>query len=112
MQHPTAIAGPDEVFGSAISIRIPDDCWERSDGLEGESDIPERYHLRPFLTINGCPMHLEAWRVVEPATSSYAQEHYYAEDFDNLFAAVGADGSWQTTTIKGHEYILVASPFC
>ncbi|HEY1292853.1 MAG TPA: hypothetical protein VGJ60_07240 [Chloroflexota bacterium] len=91
-----------------VQITIPDDAWEPNDGL-----ADPRSRLLATISINDCPMHLEAWEV--RVNEEGIQEPTAIEDdgdFWNLYAAVGADGHFQTVEIGGREYILVASPYC
>jgi len=89
------------------NIHIPEDAWEPNNAL-----ADPRQRLLATMSINGCPMHLEAWEV------SYDEEQGIqflvdgADDLDNLALAVGADGHFQTVEIGDREYVLVASPYC
>lgn len=92
-----------------MNITVPPSAWQPVGGDDGQS--PGR--LLATVTINGCPMHLEAWQVrvrgsmMEPAPDSVDEE-----TFNSLYYAVGADGHMQTVRIKRRRYVLVASPFC
>lgn len=93
---------------SIFSVTIPDEAWEEvNEGLE-----TPRNSLITTLVVNGLPMHLEAWRVEVVGDIQGAADSEYHDCFEQLHAAVNADGHFNTTTISGGEYILVATPHC
>lgn len=62
------------------------------------------------IVINGCDLHLEAL-----AVSRDGDMQIWSTDAGELSAlhdAVGAGGPWQTVTINGREYVLIATPYC
>lgn len=90
----------------AVRIDIPDDAWEADCiGVDG----PDR--LLTTINVNGLYMHLEAWHVRPDERGDQVCE-FDDEAFGLLHTAVGADGSFSTVTIRGREYILIASPYC
>lgn len=90
-----------------VTLDVPDELWvDEGDG-----------RLRLTLSVNGYSMHLEAWAVTYDKMFSQhladnGDEIPDDQPLDDLAAAVNADGSFETTHIRGQEYILVASPFC
>jgi hypothetical protein len=95
----------EDELNEEFAIEIPDSAWQPNDGLD---DATAR--LRVTLTVNGYHLHLEAWKV---SYHDDLQVHdAYPDDYDNLHAAVGADGWFGTITIEGSDYILLASPYC
>lgn len=68
--------------------------------------------LLAHVRLCGCDMHLEAIEV-EPTFSDTqsAADCNWSQMFDELTAAFGSDGPWDTVTIKGRKYALFAAPF-
>lgn len=97
----TPINAPTRPF----SLAIPDDAWEEC----GSSN-----RLLAQIEINGTPLHLEAWKVVEGDIGvGYEQMAVeYDEDLAKTFTSVGADAPCRTTSIRDAEYVLVATPRC
>jgi hypothetical protein len=93
---------------SSVTVTVPEHLWETNDGMDNPTD-----RLSVTLLVGRYPMHFEAWAVTydDEAMIQHAADGDDS-DLDHLFAAVGGDGSFQTTTIRGRQYILVASPFC
>jgi hypothetical protein len=91
-----------------VDVRFPEDQWHENDALED----PTVALNGPILVINGLPMHLEAWAVHDDHDGIQQADDYYAEDYEKLHEAVHADGAFTTATIRGREYIVVASPHC
>lgn len=89
-------------------ITIPDDAWEPNTAL-GDG----RARLLTKLTINGVPLHLEAW-ALEDEEDEDGVRHALVDDddLDRLVEAVGADGPFRTLEIGGRDYVLVATPYC
>jgi hypothetical protein len=93
----------------AVRVEVPDELWDENEGMENPSD-----RLRVTLLVNGhYPMHFEAWAV------TYDEDEMVQhladgddEDLDQVHAGVNGDGSFYATTIRGRDYILVATPFC
>jgi hypothetical protein len=88
-----------------VTLDVPDNLW-----------LDEEGRLRVVLLVNGYSMHLEAWPIFYDDDIEQIQ-HLADNDgidqpLDDLAAAVNADGSFNTTRIRGREYILVATPFC
>jgi hypothetical protein len=94
-----------------ISITIPDDAWEPS-GPELDPEYPEglgpETRLLAGITINGVPMHLEAYQVTNE-DGQRAADITFADDIEHLQSMQDVSG-FQTTTIRGREYVLVATP--
>jgi hypothetical protein len=91
-----------------FTVRVPDASWEENDGMDDPSD-----RLRVTLMVNGrYPMHFEAWAVTYDDNEMVQHLPDHDDDLDLFATAVGSDGSFQTISIRGREYILLASPFC
>ena len=99
-----------------VSITIPEDQWELigfdDDGNENAS------RLLATIKINGTQFHLEAVEVREGERRSSVdvdapeQEYVDAPDWIQEAIAASADGEpVQTITIKGREYVLIATPY-
>ena len=90
------------------SLTIPPDAWNEY------GEVAPRDYLITTISINGLPMHLEAWRVRRSKNDDPPQTPVGVDEehLTALYQAVGADGPMQTTRIGRWEYILVASPFC
>lgn len=88
----------------ALSLKIRDEEWQKIDG--------DDLLLGPVLSINGTPMHLEAWAVcmVDGVQTTVSERR--DEDFGHIHYAVAGDGPFETTTIRGREYVLIATPHC
>jgi hypothetical protein len=101
-------AGPD-----VPAVEIKDADWALDSG---------RYIAT--VSIAGCLMHLEAFPVTTQEVRGiggdghYFYDHHqeFPKDWDDplgaIYVAVGADGDWATTTVRGVECVLVATPFC
>jgi hypothetical protein len=77
-------------------------------------DTAPRSRLLAQINILGCAMHLEAYEVeLDPETGEYAVlDLASAASVTDIHAAVGGDGPWTTATIRGRQYVLVATPYC
>jgi hypothetical protein len=64
------------------------------------------------LVVNGLPLHLEALVVSADEHGIQRGSREADEGLAMIHQAVGADGHWQTLEIDGHEYVLIATPFC
>ena len=101
-------------------VNVPSSAWRNA----GDETDP-RARLLATLQVDCSPvgsvlLHLEAVAVDEtphargkqsPADGSY----WTGSDFDAVAGAVGVgleDGPWDTLTIRGREYVLIATPFC
>lgn len=106
---PTARVSLDTPHGTHVELLLPDETWRDN----AELDDPHArlaWGENALLTINGTPMHVEAWAVEEV---NDIQEHLEApEDLAKLHAAVHGDGPFRTTTINDRDYVLVLSPYC
>lgn len=85
-----------------FTIDIPESAWEV---------CVDESRLLAQITVNGLSMHLEAWEVYDTKDGMQCAVQH-DEDFERIFYAVGADAAFQTLTIRGREYVLVATPHC
>jgi hypothetical protein len=84
-------------------LTIRDDDW-----MNGGEDLN---HLTTILVINGTFHHLSAIRVIEDEDG---QQHAASPEFEariDALYALGGDGPFDTVTIRGGSYVLVAIPF-
>ena len=93
----------------AIKLTIPDSAWQPAG--EDEPDEWARIILRDGVTINGTGFHLEGW-AVETAAGDVQHAVSDDENLGYVHLGVGADGRWETVTIREREYVLVMSPHC
>lgn len=103
----------------AIDLRITDDQWDAIGPQYGDEPAEAKESLlwsriihRGGVRINGVGFHLEGWAVEYDEDE---HRHTALWDDDNLghvHMGVGADGSWDTVTVNGREYVLVMSPYC
>lgn len=92
----------------AANLTIPDDVWQDTKADE-DGSAPR---LLTTLVINGLHMHLEAVAVEMTAgfqTTANAEED---ERFGDLHSGAGGDGPFHTTTIRGREFVVFATPYC
>jgi hypothetical protein len=96
------------MMSNTHQVTIPDNWWRPNEALDTPTDC-----LYGTLEINGYAMHIEAWAItVDDDGLQTTVNSAYTEDFAQLHDAVHADGHFQTKTINGREYIILASPFC
>lgn len=89
-------------------LTISDDRWVAT----GNEELPggaEALLVAP-IRINDTFFHLEAWQV--EVVDSIQQALQRDEELGLIYNAVGANGHWDTVTIREREYVLVATPFC
>lgn len=55
-------------------------------------------------------MHVEAYAVERDDDMQIWTTN--ADELSAIYAAVGADGGWQTVTINDRDYVLIATPYC
>lgn len=104
-----------------LRIEIADDQWDPIGPEDEDDDTPasvaddlrwSRILYRPTLRINGVGFHLEGWAVEYDEDRHMQEAVYDDENLGHVHTGVGADGSWDTVTVNGREYVLVASPYC
>lgn len=89
------------------NLTIPEDAWEpQADSFEDPWS-----RLGAAFTINGHPLHLEAWALADDSEGIQVSLTEYPDDLDHISAISGDGGRFMTTTIKGREYMLVAYSF-
>ena len=94
----------------SLSITIPADAWEACALDDGDNPSTDKLHVS--IEINGTSMHLEAWAATDEHPLGFGQgvaDGCSQEDHDTLCGMMDVSG-FQTTTINGREYILVATP--
>lgn len=106
---------PSTTTTDVFTLSIPDEAWraagDPADTAE-ERTADERSLVTAVVTINGTFHHLVAYEVtvgddgmVTPADGDKSEE------IDGYYAAAGALGSFDTTTIGDREYVVVMTPF-
>lgn len=91
------------------SISVPDSEWK----LSGEYlDDPHR-RLLAHIVICGTSMHLEAYEAIRRSDEDGGGIRLYDDDADRALSIFVGEGGFpnDTTTIRGREYIIVATPF-
>lgn len=106
MEH---LEGARPVFDDWTQVNLPDGVWRPV----GDEDLPggEKAKLTTSITIADTRMHLDAWQV-DPDARSLQAALQDDTGLSEVAAGVGADGRFETTTIDGHEYVIVATPYC
>lgn len=89
-------------------IDIPDTAWKPV----GDEELPggEQAKLTTTITIAGTDMHLDAWQITPGDAGQGALQD--DDGLSEVAFGVGADGHFETTTIGGREYVIVATPYC
>lgn len=85
------------------SITLADDDWMPA-GDNGN-------HLTAILVINGTFHHLDAIRVYEDDAGQQRAEAPQLEAAIDGMYQIGADGPFDTVSIRGESYLLVVVPF-
>lgn len=88
------------------NLTIPEDAWEPQ---EPDGTDPWGRILAAF-TVNGHPLHLEAWAVADNQ-EGIQEVTEYPDNLDHISAISGDGGRFRTITVKGREYMLVAYSF-
>ena len=107
-----------QIIEGTLALNLPEDLWEEV-GLAGDPGA----RLLFTLALGDLSMHFEAWALEtdpdvdpdEPNADDGEGVQELAEGgdaLDQLALAVGATSPFETTVIRGREYVLVASPFC
>ena len=90
-------------------VHIPDDAWEATGS--SEDDLETR--LLAVLCINGTHHHLEAHEVkISEDDIQEVKDSTFESNYEGMCMASEPDGRYQTTEIRGKEYVLVATPYC
>jgi len=108
---------------ASLALTIADDEWDPigPDMGDLDDDTPAekanrllwaRIIYRPGVRINGVGFHLEGWAVEDDEDTHTQTAEWDDESLGLVHNAVGADGSWDTVTVNGREYVLVMSPHC
>ena len=102
-----------------VSITIPEDQWELIGFDDDDNENASR--LLAIIKINGAYFHLEAVEVragkpIHPHANIDVefptQEYVDAPDWIQVAIDASSDGDTvQTITIKGREYVLIATPY-
>lgn len=107
----------------SITLTLADDEWQPIGPDMGDLDdntpaeeadrlLWSRIMYRPGVRINGTGFHLEGWEVEYDEDAHRQTAVYQDEELGLVHQAVGADGSWDTVTVRDREYVLVMSPYC
>ena len=105
----------DSTTTDVFALSIPHEAWRAAgDPAEPEEErtADERSLLTAVVTINGTFHHLVAYEVTVGDDGMVTpSDGDKSEEIDGYYAAAGALGSFETTTIAGREYIVVMTPF-
>ena len=89
-------------------LTIPDEAWQE----DGEEPMTHS-RLLAQIRINGVHFHLQAIAVsVDDEGLQCACDADDEHRLVALYTAVMANGSWDTIEIRGHEYVVFATPHC
>jgi len=102
---PTTIA-PKTKRQDRISIQIDESYWEPVEYSFDRAETP--CQLYASISINGCPMHFEAYLVDEDGDIC---DHRHQKAIDNVKAALRDDEQWDTIVYHNHQYVVMAIPF-
>lgn len=95
----------ESIAPSTPRVEIPDRMWTET----GPDEDPAA-RLLARIAILGTDMHLEA---VAVRIVDHMQRALDSDDsFGNLAAFAEPDGPFQTTSIRGRDYVLAAYPYC
>lgn len=89
-----------------LTLTVPD-CARRD--ADHDDTAPSGHRLRATIVVNATAMQLEAFLLVPDADP---QRTFADDDIALIHHAVAGDGPWETTTIRGRRYVLVATPYC
>ena len=93
---------------------------EHGDWSDAGPDEDPGLRLLATLVINGCAMHLAAFRVrntddiqeLDTCTERNADLRCYERSYEDYYSAATSDGHWHTVEIAGKPYVLIATPYC
>ena len=85
------------------AITLTDDDWMRA----GENDD----HLTAILVVNARFHHLEAVRVIDDDDGVQRAASAEFEEWLDAVYQLGGEGPFDTVTIRGNEYVVIATPF-
>ena len=86
---------------------IDDDEWEPTGS---DDDLDSRLLLT--VCVNGVNHHLEAYAVEVKEDIQVVRDSLFESNYEGMCMASEPDGRYQTTTIKGREYVLLMTPHC
>lgn len=89
-----------------MQIEPVDLYWEPVSFLDGDPEFPSQLHAK--MIINGCPMHLEAYRV---GSDGELSDRKHKSAIDCMKVALRDDQRWQTIEYRGYPYVIVAIPY-
>ena len=97
---------------STLLFEIPEDAWQ--DNSDTTSRAMKRTLLYASVSINGTGFHCEAFEVryQDDELRQEVVNENLAEKFEAYLTAGDGDGSLETMTIGGREYVVFLSPFC
>jgi hypothetical protein len=96
-------------FYPGLVVDWPDEYWE----ITGDDEDPtSRLSLRPMLNMCGVSMHVEA-HAVEVVGGVQEGSHPWGQSaLDGMGTIYDGDGPFETKTINGRDYVIVAFPHC
>jgi len=88
-----------------LTIQIDESYWEPVQYSTNRAKSP--CQLYASISINGCPMHFEAYLVDEDGDIC---DHRHQKAIDDVKAALRDDEQWDTITYNGLSYVVMAIP--
>jgi len=100
--------------GSIVnSFDIPEEAWEDLDSRpDCEEDHAQGSRLFATVVINGLRFHCEAIEVADHDGLQQASHDEWDGILSAYAHACGADGHFNTLTIRGREYAVFITPSC
>jgi hypothetical protein len=99
------------------TLTIPESAW-REHGDWPDPGDPATAHFQPsdrlsaIVTINGTAFFAEAYALVHDERAPLQAAVQDDDDLDLHHRAAHGDGPFQSTTIRGREYVVVLTPSC
>lgn len=102
----TPLLGAPEPYRRPPEIPLNAIQWRDS------SEDDDRSRLLGTIIVAGCYMHLEAYEMIEDEDGVQQFRGSYGESADQVYAAISAEGPWETVEMNGRHYVLIATPHC
>lgn len=91
----------------ANSFEIPEEAWE-----DVEPHCTEGSRLFAAVVVNGLRFYCEAIEVTDDDGLQQASDEVWDDILSEYAHACGADGHFNTLTIRGREYAVFITPSC
>jgi hypothetical protein len=97
-----------EYFENPERIIIHDDAWD--DASATDDDLPIGTRLLAPIIVNGIRLHVEAYEVkTDGGVQEIADPNFQAEW--EAACTFNQNSAFETVTIRGREYVLIATPY-